>query len=194
MKTKLFGILLMIITLTSCVSFVDATRKEPIKSDPGIRTFGNFIDDNAIETVACVNIRKAHTDLRAAHVSCVSFNGVVLLVGQVKNDEQRKLATTVAEKVKEVRQVHNELTLGGPISLPARSNDTWLTSKVKTKLLADREIPGNRIKVVTENGVVYLMGLLTNSEADRAVTVARNTAGVQKVVRVFEYIPSNQPR
>lgn len=182
--------LCLLLTLSSCVSFLDATRKEPIESDPGTRTFGNLIDDNTIETVTCLNIRKAHAELKAAHISCVSFNGVVLLVGQVKNDEQRKLATAIAEKVQEVRQVHNELSLGGPISLPARANDTWLTSKIKTKLLSYQDIPGMRIKVVTENGVVYLMGLVTQAEAEKAVNIARNSAGVQKVVRVFEYITS----
>jgi len=178
----------IMLTLVSCVSLVDATTSTPIKPEPGERSFGHYIDDKRIETVVAVNIRKADPDLRAAHISVISFNGVVLLVGQVVSSNNRDAAADIANTVQDVRQVHNELTVVGSISLLARTNDSWLTAKIKTKFMFKGGLDSGRIKVVTENGVVYLMGLVTHTEADTAVDVARNSSGIQKIVRVFEYI------
>src|SRR5688572_27862790 len=125
--------LLCICALSACVSVIDATTHEPIQPDHGERTFGIFIDDQRIETTVYVNLRKAGESLRSAHISVVSFNGVVLLVGQVNSSDDRETATQVAHAVQNVRQVHNELTVSGATSLPARTNDSWLTSKIKTK-------------------------------------------------------------
>ena len=82
----------------------------------------------------------------------------------------------------------NEIEVGGPISYVARTNDTWLTGKVKTKLAADERVNANRVKVVTENGVVYLLGLLPRQQANDTVAIARSVYGVQKIVKVFEYL------
>lgn len=185
-------LLSVLITLTAslgaCVSLIDATTSKPIAAKTGERSLGNYIDDSRIETVIAVNIRKADPALRAAHVSVVSFNGVVLLVGQVATMDNREAAADVAQAVQEVRQVHNELTVAEPISGFARTNDAWLTAKIKTKFMFKPGLDSGRIKVVTENGIVYLMGLATTAEADLAVEVARNSSGIQKIVRVFEYI------
>ena len=186
LHTFIFSIFL--ISLTSCVSFLDATSQGPIQEDPTKRTFGNFIDDERIETIVAVNIRKTDPELKTAHINVVSFNGVVLLVGQVKTPELRDRAADVADQVRGVRQVHNELTVSGEISTLAITNDAWLTTKIKSKFLGNQDINSRRIKVVTENGVVFLMGLLTRAQADMAIEVARNTGGVQKIVRVFEYV------
>jgi len=188
--SKLFrlGSVLLVVLLTSCVSLMDATTSKPITSEPGERSLGHYIDDQRIETVVAVNIRKADPDLRAAHISVISFNGVVLLVGQVATAANRDAAADIAHAVQEVRQVHNELTISGPLSLLARTNDSWLTAKIKTKFVFKGGLDSGRIKIVTENGVVYLMGLVTHAESDIAVDVARNSSGIQKIVRVFEYI------
>lgn len=174
--------------LQSCSSIISATKSEPIKEDPDERSFGAYFDDEWIETKALVNIDKAHPDLAQAHIIVVSYNGVVLLAGQAPSEQLRELAANTVAKIKKVRRVHNELTLAGNTSMMARSNDGWITTKVKSKLLANSEISGSSIKVVTENGVVYLMGLVTREAADKATQVTRETAGVQKVVRIFEYI------
>jgi osmotically-inducible protein OsmY len=163
---------------------------EPIESNPGKRSTGSWIDDEIIETKALVNLDKASEELAQAHVSVTSFNGVVLLTGQVAREELRQTAGDIASKINKVRQVHNEITVSGTISLVARSNDAWISTKVKSKMLADDGIQSSRIKVVTENGIVYLMGLVTRDEADRAADIARRSGGVQKVVRIFEYIQS----
>lgn len=183
--------LLLIATLVflqSCSSIISATKSEPIQEDPEERSFGAYFDDEWIETKALVNIDKADPELAQAHIIVVSYNGVVLLAGQAPSEQLRQLAAETVAKIKKVRRVHNELTLAGNTSMMARSNDGWITTKVKSKLLANSEIAGSQIKVVTENGVVYLMGLISRDAADRATEVARGTAGVQKVVRIFEYI------
>ncbi|MFA7553787.1 MAG: BON domain-containing protein [Spongiibacteraceae bacterium] len=179
---------LIILTIQGCSSIISATTSEPIESRKDKRTTGSLLDDQVIETIALVNIDKADPALAQAHVVVTSYNGVVLLAGQVQTEEHRQLAAKTVAKINRVRRVHNELTLTGSTSMLARSNDAWITTKVKTKMLGSSDIEGTRIKVVTENGVVFLMGLMNKEEADRASDLARKTAGVQKVVRIFEYI------
>lgn len=181
-------VLILLMSIQGCSSLLSATTDEPIGDEKDERTTGSLLDDEIIETKALVNIDKADTDLAQAHIIVISYNGVVLIAGQVKTEEQRQLAAQTVANIQNVRRVHNELTLSGTTSMLARSNDTWITTKVKSKFLATSSLEGTRIKVATENGVVYLMGLVTKSEADRAANIARKTAGVQKVVRIFEYI------
>ncbi|GMG86628.1 BON domain-containing protein [Biformimicrobium ophioploci] len=176
------------IMLAGCATIADLTNNGPIESDPGKRSLGAMIDDQAIETVVTVNIGKAHPDLKASNVDVTSFNGVVLLTGQVPSNDMRLLAGKTAAEVKNVRQVYNELNIQGGASVLSRSSDLWMTSKVKSVLLANKDIDSGRIKVVTEAGVVYLMGLLTRNEADRAAEATRGVGGVQKVVKAVEYI------
>ena len=190
MKTffRLIFLTLLIINIQGCSSVLSAITADPIEDKGDKRTTGSTLDDEIIETKALVNIDKADEELAHAHIVVVSFNGVVLLAGQVNTAEQRLLAADTVAKIGKVRRIHNEITVAGATSMVARSNDSWITTKVKTKLLANGEVEGGRIKVVTENGVVYLMGLVTREEATRAAEQARKTGGVQKVVRIFEYI------
>lgn len=157
------------------------------KGQTQARSSGSFIDDSRIESLVRREVRRADPGLKRAHLSVVSYNGVVLILGQVDNERLKLKATKAATKIRKASKIHNEMEVSGPISRVARSNDTWLTSKVKTRLVARRDIRGGRIKVVTENSVVYLMGLTTRAHADKAVEVARNVFGVQKIVKVFEY-------
>ncbi len=180
-------ITLLLLSLQGCSSIISATTEEPIEDKNTERSTGSFIDDEIIETKALVNLDKAHPDLAQAHITVTSYNGVVLLAGQAQNEELRQLAAATVAKINKVRRVHNEITIAGNSSMLARSNDTWITTKVKTKLLANSTVEGHRLKVVTENGVVYLMGLASKEEADRAADLVRKTSGVQKVVRIFEY-------
>ena len=113
---------------------------------------------------------------------------MVLLSGEVSNNEQRELAGKTVGKINRVRQVYNELQVQDKTSFFSRTHDSWLTSKIKSKLLANGDIDSGRIKVVTEDNTVFMMGLLTSAEADQAVKVIRDTDGVQKIVKVFEYI------
>ncbi len=181
--------LLLILSLTGCSSVLNATRDEPIRDDRGTRTIGSKIDDSLIETKAEVNIAKAHPDLdQNSHIVVVSYNGVVLLAGQTPRPELKSLAEQAARSVQKVKTVHNELQVIPPSSLLARNNDAWLTTKIKSQMLTDANIPSSRIKVITENGIVYMMGMVTQQEASQATVLVQNVDGVQRIVKLFEYL------
>ena len=174
--------------MSGCARVVGVTTSDPIDMDPNRRTFGTMIDDQQLETIASVNIDKAHPDLKSSPISVTAYNGVILLTGQVKSMELRNLAASTVAQLNTVRQVHNELTVQAPTSFLANTSDAWITTKIKSKLLANKEVRANRLKVVTENGVVHFMGMVPRAEAERAAEIARGTSGVQKVVLAVEYI------
>ncbi|AMB86849.1 phospholipid-binding protein [Pseudomonas agarici] len=175
--------------LSGCSSVLTATRDEPINDNRGTRTFGSKIDDSLIQTKVEVNVAKADPALEvSSHIVVTSFNGIVLLAGQTPSQELKAKAEQAAAAVQRVKKVNNELQVLQPSSFAARSNDAWLTSKIKAQMLTDSSIPGSRIKVVTENGIVYLLGLLTQQEATRATNLVQGVGGVQKIVKLFEYI------
>jgi len=170
---------LIIVALAGCTVF---------SSDPNTRTLGQSIDDEAIEHLAERQIKQSNENFAGTNYDVVSFNGILLIVGQVPNETLRSQAGEAVTGLRKVKQVHNELQIGGPISMVARSNDSWLTSKVKSRLLATEDVRASRVKVVTANGVVYLMGKINRLEADQAVAATREVFGVQKIVKVFEYV------
>ena len=181
--------LTLCLSISGCTSVVNASRESPIQDDRGTRTFGSKIDDSLIETKVGVNVAKANPDLDTqSHIVVTSFNGVVLLAGQTPRADLKAQAEQAAAAVQRVKTVHNELQVMQPSSLLARNNDAWLTTKIKTQMLTDASIPGSRIKVVTENGIVYLLGLLTKKEAAQATNLVQGVSGVQKIVKLFEYI------
>ena len=180
----------LLLLLNSCASVISATTGDDgIEEDRGRRSMGAVIDDGSIETAIKVNLNAADELLKKSNINVESFNGTVLLVGQVPSQDLKNLATRVARtSSSRVKEVYNELEVSGATTLLSRTNDAWIAAKIKTLMLADAEVSGMRTKVVTENGVVYLMGLLTQAEADKAVNLVSNTKGVTKVVRAFEYI------
>ncbi len=182
--------LLLLGMISGCGSIMSSAGAGPIEEDPGERTFGQQMTDESIETKAKVNINAADDGYAAAHLSVVSFNGFVLLVGQVPSEELKALATDVVRKIEDVRRIYNELAVGEAAGAGARTNDTWITTQVKAKLLANSDTPGRRVKVVTENSVVYLLGLLTEAEADRVALEAAGVGSVERVVNLFELIPA----
>ncbi len=172
-KTRLLLAFALALTLAGC----------------GGRSLGNKIDDQFIAPRIGSEIRASHADLNdtSSRVVVTSYNGVVLLAGQTPRAELKNLAEQAARRVQGVRKVHNELQILPPSSPLARSTDALLTTRIKTAMLADNTVPGSRIKVVTENGIVYLLGLVTRAEADRATAVVQGVGGVQRIVRLFEY-------
>ncbi|MCD5971749.1 putative BON superfamily periplasmic/secreted lipoprotein [Pseudomonas savastanoi pv. glycinea] len=181
--------LTLCVSISGCSSVLTATRDNPIEDDRGTRTFGSKIDDSLIETKAAVNIAKASPDLdQNSHIVVTSYNGIVLLAGQTPREDLKALAEKEASGVQRVKKVNNELQVMAPSSLLARNNDAWLTTKIKSQMLTDSAIPGSRIKVVTENGIVFLLGLVTQQEATRATSLVQSVSGVQKIVKLFEYI------
>lgn len=150
------------------------------------RTSGAYIDDEAIELKATKQLNdKLGTRI---HVDITSYNRNVLLTGQAYDEPAKQAAEGIVKGIENVRSVTNELTVGPESSMSARSNDAYLTSKVKARMVSENKFPANYVKVVTENSVVYLMGMVTRKEAEDAVEIARNTEGVEKVVKVFEYV------
>ena len=181
-------LLALTILFSGCARFIEATTSEPIYVDPGKRTVGDKIDDRNIETIAMVNLIKAHPGLADARLIVNSHNGVVLLTGQVATHDLRQLASDTVNKISTVRQLHNELQVGPYVPMSTRTYDTWLTTKIKTRLIANKEIDNSRIRVITEAKTVFLMGMVSRREAELVTDIARTTGGVRKVVRVFEYI------
>lgn len=160
-----------------------------VLSGCGNRSVGNKIDDQFIPSQVSSNIASAHIDLTSptSRIVVTSYNGVVLLAGQTPRNDLKSLAEQAARRANNVKKVHNELQIQKPTSLLVRSNDSLLTSRIKTQMLADSTVPGTRIKVITENGIVYLLGLVSRAEANQATNLVQSVSGVQKIVKLFQY-------
>jgi len=150
------------------------------------RTTGIQLEDQAIELKAVSRVRDAVGE--RGHVNTTSFNRTVLITGEVASEADRSAVEQAVSRIENVRGTVNELAVAGASSLAARSNDAILTSKVKASMIDAADLQANAIKVVAERSVVYLMGRVTEREADRATALARGVGGVAKVVRVFELI------
>jgi osmotically-inducible protein OsmY len=187
-KVCILALLCTSIALGGCGSFLASMESNTMEEDPGERTVGQQLEDENIETKAIVNIHAANEAFDDAHLVVVSYNGYVLLAGQVNSEALKAQATDVLRKIRNVRRIYNELEVASPSSAMARSSDTWITTKLKGYFLGSSAIEGGRVKVLTENGVVYLMGLATQAEADRISDKAAGVSGVQRVVRIFEII------
>jgi len=150
------------------------------------RTTGMYIEDENIEWK--VLGKAGGTDFQGAHVNATSYNRRVLLTGEVPTEEGKKKVEDAVRKIENVRDVINELQIAGASSLASRGNDALVTSNVKARMVNNGKFSPTHVKVLTEQGVVFLMGLVTTVEGDAAVEIARTTAGVSRVVKVFEYI------
>lgn len=154
------------------------------------RTSGAQVEDQGIELRAASRIRENLGD--RVHVNITSYNRQVLLTGEVPSAQDKQLVEQVVARVENVRVVVNELAVLGASTLTQRSSDTLVTGKVKANLLDAKDLFANAFKVVTERGTTYLMGRVTQREADRATEITRRTGGVQKVVRVLEIISEDE--
>ena len=187
-KLSLIALITFTTHLSGCVSLLDATSDSQIEEHQGTRTLGAVVEDENIETKINVNLRKGSEPLKHSNIDTVSFNGSVLLIGEVPDEASKQLAEKIASNTRAVRKVYNELKIAGVSTWISRSNDAWLTTKVSTQMLIAENFPSSRIKVITEQGTVYLMGLVTETEADYAVNITKNVYGVEKIVKLFEYI------
>jgi osmotically-inducible protein OsmY len=156
------------------------------------RTAGNYVEDENIEWKARQRVGERAGD--RANVSVTSFNRNVLLTGEAPDAATRDEITRIVGNVPSVRAVTNEMQVGSPASLSSQGNDSYVTSKVKARFVEAGRFSPNYVKVITEAGTVYLLGLVTRAEADAATDIARTTEGVQKVVRVFEYISPEEAK
>ncbi|MDP3514831.1 MAG: BON domain-containing protein [Sulfuritalea sp.] len=156
------------------------------------RNSETFISDQGMEIRAANRISETHGD--KVHVNVTSYNRMLLLTGEVPTEVMKADVEKLAAGVPNVKAITNELAIAGPASFGGRSNDSYITSKVKARFVDANRFSPNHVKVVTEAGVVFLLGLVTQAEADAAVEIARTTGGVQKVIRVFEIISPEQAR
>jgi osmotically-inducible protein OsmY len=149
------------------------------------RTTGVYVEDENIEWKV---LARMSGDFKAAHVNATSYNRKVLLTGEAPTEEMKKAIEDAVKAMPEVAGVVNELVVAGNSSMTSRGNDSLITTNVKTRMVGNNKFSTNHVKVVTEAGAVFLMGIVTPAEGEAAVEIARSTSGVARVVKVFEYI------
>ena len=188
---KMAGIVIFVLcvpAIQGCVGVAATGTAAGAVATQDRRTAGTIVDDGIIELKVRAAIHADEMLANQTHVSVTSFNGIVLLTGEAPGESLRSRVVEIVQGIPKIRGVQNEIALQAPSSLLARTGDSVVTGKVKAALLANDALRGIRVKVVTERGTVYLMGLLRQAEANRATDIARRVAGVQRVVKVLEYI------
>jgi osmotically-inducible protein OsmY len=156
------------------------------------RTSGAQLEDEGIELRASARLRDTMGE--RSHINVTSYNRQVLLTGEVSNERDKQAAEQLVGKVENVRSIVNELAIMGSSTMAQRSSDALVTGKVRASLLDDNQLYAGAFRVVTERGTTYLMGRVTQREADRATNVVRTVGGVQRVVRLFEIITEDELR
>jgi osmotically-inducible protein OsmY len=187
-KPVLLSISLALLTpaLHGCFPAIVAGGGAAVLMAEDRRSSGTYIDDQNIELKVSRRISEKYDD--KVHVDVTSFNRFVLLVGEAADQASKDDIGVLALGVETVRNVQNEIVIGSNTSASTRANDAYITSKVKAQFVSQNKFQANHVKVVTENGVVYLMGLVKHKEGDDAAETTSGTSGVQRVVKVFEYI------
>lgn len=182
--TALLG--LSAINLSGCVPVVAVGVGAGALMADDRRTAATYLMDEEIELKTAGRIHEAYKE--GVHVNVTSFDRRVLLTGETADTAARAKVEQIAREVPNVREVQNEIVLAGVSTIMARSNDAYISTKVKARFLDDRRFSINHVKVVTEAGTVFLMGLVKREEGNAAAEIAAKTSGVAKVVKVFEYI------
>lgn len=184
---RLSVIALVVSTLHGCAAAVVGGGATAASIAVDRRTTGTIIEDQSIEFKASKLIYQNKELNDKTHINVTSYNMRVLMTGEAPSETLKQQAVDLVRGIDKVEHVYDEITIAAPSALLSRSSDSLITSKLKTRLIADKAVNGVAIKVVTEAGVVYLMGLVTRAEADAATNIARQTGGVQKVVKLFQY-------
>lgn len=182
---KMLWILLLPPLLSGCFPVVATGVGAGALMAADRRTSGAYIDDEAIELKAANRISAEFKD--SAHVNVTSYNRSVLLTGEVPSESAKARVEQIARSVENVRAISDELAIQPNSSLGSRSNDVLITTKIKAQFLNSKDVPANVVKVVTERGVVYLLGIVSHKEGDAAARLASTTGGVKKVIELFEY-------
>ncbi len=185
---KLATLLLCSLALSSCIPaavIIGATAGGAVVYSK--RNIKTITADNRISEGVLREIGQ-NPAMQGTHVVASTFNHIVLLVGQTPSEEQKQKANDIAENYPGARRVYNEITIAQPTSTGTRANDGWITTKVKTALLGQPGLSSTQVKVITENGVVYLLGFISRKQAELAAKTTSQVDGVEKVVKVFEYV------
>ncbi|MDO8208717.1 MAG: BON domain-containing protein [Gallionella sp.] len=185
MRNILF-ILIISASLQGCFPVVAAGAGAGALMVQDRRTSGAYVEDAAIETKAFDRIGKQFKN--TVHVNVTSYNRNVLISGEVPDETTKSQVERIITNIQNAGKIYNELVVAGQSSLTARSNDSLITSNVKMRFVGDKRFSATSIKVVTENGTVYLMGIVNRAEALAASEVASGSKGVSRVVELFEYV------
>lgn len=184
---KLITILGLALTLQGCIFVAGAAAgAAAIAIVYDHRTISHTLEDTNIANKISDKLSKVQ-ELRQSHFDVTVFNGVVLLTGQTANPAAKEQAGEIAKSTKGVFKIYNRISVQAPTSSLTRTSDTWISTKIRTEMLAKQDLKSSSIKVLTENGTVYLMGIVTPEQADIAVDIARRVSGVQRVIKIFEY-------
>lgn len=187
-KINLLLITLITLTLQSCFFVAGAAAgAAAITIVYDHRTVESILQDQRIDREVLRKIADNPELHDNTHISVTSFGQVVLLTGEAPTSALRKQVEDTAWTIKGIVRIYNAITIQGPTSTLTHASDTWITTKIKTEMLATKGLKSASIKVVTENGTVYLMGTVTRAQEQKVINIARHTAGVQKVVKIFQY-------
>ena len=186
--SKIIFLMIIPFLFFGCTTIEHLVREEPVGKEEASQGIGVDITDSTISRHIGVNIKKADADLEYANININVFNSVVLLTGEAPNQRLKTIAGDTARSIKGVRVVHNELKIRPNSTIPDRGVDSMITAKVKIKLALDEEVTASDIDVITEDNVVYLMGVVPKMMGEKAANRAQETGGVRRVVKVFEYI------
>lgn len=179
--------------LIACTSLKEMSTDGPVEEDYGRRTHGTVVEDRDIESKISINLKRDQAIAEDANIQVKSFNRIILLTGQVPTQASKNQAARVAQQVRHVRNIHNELEIGPSISFGQRSKDRMLATRVRTRLMAADDVESSRVEMVVENNIIYFMGLVTRIESQRIIQAAQQSSGIEKIVTAFEYIDAKQP-
>ncbi len=188
------GLIAIVLTclLSGCEGLLIAGAAGGAVASNDRRTVPTQLEDQNIELKSFNALFENDEIWSDTNISVVSFNNTVLMVGQAPTADLKTKATQAIKKIEKVKRVLNQIRIAAPISFFASRNDELLTAKVKSSMLFTSDFPSSKIKVITENSEVFLMGLVTNQEAEKAVEITRNVGGVARVIKAFEYIEEHQ--
>lgn len=188
MINKILVVFLITLALQGCVFVAGAAAGAAgVAVVYDHRKLSSILDDEKISNSIVAQIKADPTLSDQTHIDVTTFNHVVLLTGEAPTASLRQQAENIARSVPNVTKVYNEVTVQGPTSTLTRTSDSWITTKIKSQMLATKDLKSGTIKVVTENGSVYLMGIVSHDQADMSVDIAREVSGVLRVVKIFQY-------
>lgn len=157
-----------------------------VATDP--RSAGRQLDDETLEEKVAYHLNKDAQLQEEARINVIAYSGKILLVGQVPNNVAKEIAQSIAAGVEGVTEIYNEIRIGEKISVAQIGKDSWITAKIKSQLLINAEVKTTDVKVITENGEAFLMGNLSDTQANAAANVASKVSGVNKVIKVIHYV------
>lgn len=178
--------------LSNCTSLIVAGTATGASASQDRRSLSAQVADQKTELQAINALFKDEELWKDTNINVISYNNHVLILGQAPTSALKQKASDAIEKIVKLNKVYNQIRIAAPLSFFARRQDDYITTKVKSAMLFTAKFPSSKVKVITENSEVFLMGLVTQQEADKAVDIARHIGGVKKVIKVFEIIPEEE--